>query len=124
MDKPIYKKGDKNNMINYRPISLLTTISKILETVVFNRLSQHLQVNNILAPEQFGFRKCVSIEKVIFTLTNNILNLINQQKQIGGIFCNTTKAIDCVNHKILLRKLCYCGIRGVNAHWFESHLVN
>jgi hypothetical protein len=66
--KPIYKKGDKNSMINHRPISLLTTISKILETEVFNRLSQHLQVNNILAPEQFGFRKGMSIEK---TFHNN-----------------------------------------------------
>jgi hypothetical protein len=78
--RTIYKKGDKNSMINYRPISLLITLTKILETVVFNRLSQHLQVNNILVPEQFGFRKCISIEKAVFTLTNNTLDFINQQK--------------------------------------------
>jgi hypothetical protein len=100
--KPIYKKGDKNSMINYRPISLLTTLSKILETVVFNTLCQHLQVSNILVPQQFGFRKGISIEKAIFTLTNNILNLINQRKQIGGILCDLAKAFDCVSHKILL----------------------
>jgi hypothetical protein len=55
-------------MTNYRPISLLITASKILETVVFNRLNQHLQVNNILVPEQFVFRKGISIERVVFTL--------------------------------------------------------
>jgi hypothetical protein len=111
-------------MTNYRPISLLITISKILESVVFNRLSLHLQVNNILLPEQFGFRKGISIEKAVFTLTNNILNAINQQKQTGGIFCDLTKAFNCINHKILLSKLFYYGIRGVNPLWFESYLVN
>jgi hypothetical protein len=74
----MYKKADKNGMKNCRPISLLTTISKILETVVFSRLSQHSQVNDILVLEQFGFWKGISIEKAVFTLTNNILNLINQ----------------------------------------------
>jgi hypothetical protein len=122
--KPIYKKGDKNDMTNYRPISLLITVSKILENVVFNRLNQHLQVNNILVPEQFGFRKGISIEKAIFTLTNNILNTLNQHEQIGGIFCDLTKAFDCVIHKILISKLYHYCIRGVNALWFESYLLN
>jgi hypothetical protein len=91
---------------------------------VFNRLSQHLQVNNILVPEKFGFRKGISIEKAVFTLTYNILTLINQQKQIGDIFCSLTKAFDCVSHKILLGKLCHYGVCGGNAHWFESYRVN
>jgi hypothetical protein len=103
--KPVYKKGHKTSTTNYRPISLLITISKILETVAFNRLSLHLQVNNILLPEQFVFRKGISIEKAVFTLTYNILNAINQQKQTGGIFCDLTKVFNCINHKILLSKL-------------------
>jgi hypothetical protein len=53
--RPLYKKRDKTNMSNYRPISLLTTFSKVLEKVMCSRLS-HLQTNNILVPEQFGFR--------------------------------------------------------------------
>jgi hypothetical protein len=122
--KPVYEKGDKNSMIKYRPISLLTTVSKILGTVVVNRLSQHLQVNNILVPDQFGFRKGISTEKSIFTLTNDVLNLIKQQQQIGVILCDLAKVFDCDNHKIPLGKLCYYGIRGVNAHWFVSYLVN
>jgi hypothetical protein len=91
---------------------------------VFNKLGKHLQVNNILVPEQFGFRKDISIERVVFTLRNNILKLINRCKQTGGIFCHLAKAFDCVYHKILLGKLCYYSIHGVNAHWFESYLVN
>jgi hypothetical protein len=111
-------------MKSYRPISLLITVSKILETVVFSRIRQYLQVNNILVPEQFGFRKGISIKKVVFTLTDNILNAINQWKQIEGIFCDLTKTFNCVNHKILLSKLFYYGIHGVNAPWFESYLVD
>ena len=53
----IYKKDDKTNMTNYRPISLLTPFPKILNRLKFNRLNQHLQVNRVLIPEQFGFRK-------------------------------------------------------------------
>jgi hypothetical protein len=77
-----------------------------------------------LVPEQFGFRKGISIEKAIFTLTNNILNTLNQHEQIGGIFCDLTKAFDCVIHKILISKLYHYGIRGVNALWFEYYLLN
>jgi len=60
-------------MTNYIPISLLISFSKILETAVFNRLQQYLQANKILVTEQFGFRKGNTIERVIFTLTDNIL---------------------------------------------------
>jgi hypothetical protein len=61
--KPIYKKGDKTGMTSYRPILLLITVPRILESVVLNRLSLHLHVNSILVPEQFGFRKGISMKK-------------------------------------------------------------
>jgi hypothetical protein len=87
---------------NYRPISLLTAMSKILEIPMFKRSEQHLESNNILATEQFGFRKGVHIENAVFTHTDNILTSLNQQQQVGGIVCNLTKAYDCINHTILL----------------------
>jgi len=59
---------------------------------MFKRLEQHLESNNILATEQFGFRKGVHIGSAIFTLTDNILTSLNQRQQVGGIFCNLTKA--------------------------------
>jgi hypothetical protein len=61
-------------------------MSKILEITMFKRLEQHLESNNILTTEQFGFRKGVHIESAIFTLTDNVLTSPNQQQQVGGIF--------------------------------------
>ena len=61
----------------------------------------HLETNNILAVEQFGFRKGVHIDSAIFNVTNNILTSLNQRLHVGGIFCDLTKAFDCVDHAIL-----------------------
>ena len=110
--------------MGYRPISLLVTFSKILETAVFNRFNKHLEVNSILVPEQFGFRKGIMIQKAIFTLPDNILTTLNQQQPVGGIFCDLSKTFDCVNYEILLGKLYCYRIHGVNIKWFDSSLTN
>jgi hypothetical protein len=70
--KPIYKKGHKNNISNYRPISLLTSFSKIFEKVIYNRLYKHLINNNILVKEQFGFRTNLSTNNVAYGLFDQI----------------------------------------------------
>lgn len=80
-------------MTNYRPISLLISFSKILETAVFNRLQQYLQANKILVTEQFGFRKGNTIERVIFTLTDDILITLKHWEQRGGLFYDLTKTL-------------------------------
>ena len=122
--RPIYKKGEITEMGNYRPILLLMTCSKILERVMLNRLVQHLEVNKILSAAQFGYQKNSHIDDAVYFLLNNIVTQLDQQKQVGGIFCDLTKAFDCVNHSILLNKLHYCGISGACYSWLESHLVN
>jgi len=83
---PINKKGDKCIMSNYRPISLLLSCSKIPETIMFNRVYQYVCANEILAPEQFGFRKESNIEKVVFSLTDSVLTSPNQRQQTVGTF--------------------------------------
>jgi hypothetical protein len=71
--KPLYKEGDKVDMEKYRPISMLSAFSKVLEKTMYHRLNQHLQVNNILIQEQFGFWKDLSTDHAAFSPTNRIL---------------------------------------------------
>jgi hypothetical protein len=75
--QPIYKKADKPNISNSRPKSLLLSLSQVLETLMFNRLNC-LQVNKIVVPEQFGFKKGINIENTIFTLMDTVLTSLNQ----------------------------------------------
>jgi hypothetical protein len=82
---PIYKKGDKTDMANYRPIYLLTSFSKIFEKVIFNRLHHHLDINNILAQEQYGFRTKLSMDLATFDVINNILLSLSNKLAVGGI---------------------------------------
>jgi hypothetical protein len=89
----------------------------ILEIIMFKRL-EHLESNNILTTDQFGFRKGVHIENAAFSLTNNIITSLNQCQQVGGTFCDLTKAFDCVKQTILSNKLHYYGIRGKCRRWF------
>jgi hypothetical protein len=76
---PIYKKGERSEMSNYRPISILTSFSKVFEKVIFNRLHTHISVNNILDADQYGFRKNCSMETATFNLINNILQALNSK---------------------------------------------
>jgi hypothetical protein len=90
--KPLYKKGDKTELSNYRPISLLPTFSKIIEKTIYKRLYFHLNKNNILVTEQFGFREKLSTEMATYTLLNNILLLLDKKNYVGGLFCDLQKA--------------------------------
>jgi hypothetical protein len=85
-------------MTNYRPITLLSTFSKVLEKFMYSRINQHMHCNNILVPEQYGFRKGISTEDSAFKLTDSVLKYIDQKKHVGGIFYDLAKAFDCVNH--------------------------
>jgi hypothetical protein len=89
-------------MMNYRPISLLSTLSKVLQKVMYSRINQHIHCNNILIPEQYGFRKGISTEYAAFKPIDSVLKSTDQKKHVGGIFCDLAKAFDCANPEILL----------------------
>jgi Notch-like protein len=101
---PVHKKGDKNNVSNYRPNSLLTTFSKIFEKVIYKRLIDHFLTNNILTKSQFGFKDNTSTTNATYKLINDILQTLNNKKKCGRIFFYLEKAFDCVDHSILMKK--------------------
>ena len=119
---PIFKKGSKTNLTNYRP--MLTSFSKIFEKVIYKRLDNNVICNNILTKEQHGFRNNTSTEKAIYQLTNNILKALDNEYLAGGIFCDLTKAFDCVENDILLNKLEFYGIKGNAYKLIRSYLIN
>ena len=119
---PLYKTKDPALFSNYRPISLLPFFSKILERLMHNRLYNLLTEHNILAMNQFGFRKNYSTFLALMDLVDNISKNIDEGNYSIGIFLDLSKAFDMIDHIILLDKLCRYGIRGVTLNWFKHYL--
>ena len=109
----IFKCNEDNKFENYRPISVLTCFSKLLEKLVVKRLKQFIDKNNILSKHQYGFRQNRSTEHAIIDFVDKITTAIDQGKFSVGIFLDLSKAFDTINHKIQIRKLQHYGIRGV-----------
>jgi hypothetical protein len=103
--KPVHKKGSKEDIKNYRLISLLPVFSKIIERAMYIRLKTFVTYNNILVEAQNGFREGRSTESAILTFLDKILGALDTKIMTIGIFLDLSKAYDVINHKILLTKL-------------------
>ena len=120
----VFKKDSKLDYSNYRPISLLSNIEKILEKIMYKRLYTFLNNNNIIYNLQFGFRQQYSTSHALINITEIIRKALDDENIGCGVFVDLQKAFDTVEHQILLAKLSHYVIRGVSNDWFKSYLSN
>ena len=120
---PLYKGKERYYTTNYRPISLLLTLSKVLEKIVYKRTVSFLDRNNIIYNSQYGFREKHSCTDVVMELCTEILKARENNQNIISVFLDLSKAFDTLDPKILLSKLEIYGIRGTVLDWFESYLT-
>lgn len=121
---PVHKKGDKTDVNNYRPISVLPAFSKIFEKAISNRLKNYLETNGLISKYQHGFRSNHSTESAILQFTNNIYTSLERKQYVVGVFMDLSKAFDTINHQILISKLRHIGVRGLALRLFESYITN
>ena len=122
---PIFKmKGSMLETSNYRPISLLSNLNKLLEKLMFNRVYKFLESHNCIFFRQFGFRQKHSTNHALMEITESIRKALDASKFACGIFIDLLKVSDTVNHNILIDKLKHYGIRGTANTWFQSYLSN
>jgi hypothetical protein len=119
---PIFKSGSHLDCDNYRPISLLSSISKVLEKIVADKLLYHLQSNDLLYTHQYGFIPNRSAEHNLLQIINYVTSALNDGNFCIGVFLDLKKAFDVCSHSILLKKLSKMGITGVSHRWFSNYL--
>ena len=121
---PIFKKGKKDDVDNYRPISFLSVVAKIFEKLIFEQLCEYLNSNNLISASQSGFRTLHSTLTALIETTDKWSININNGFLNGVIFIDLKKAFDTIDHTILLRKLQMYGIDQNGIRLFQSYLSN
>ena len=119
---PVFKKGNREELSNYRPIASLPFMSKIFERSMANKLVAFLRKFSILHPSQFGFQKGKSTCDALIHLTNFNYNSLNERKCAVNVLIDLRKAFDTVSHHVLIDKLFSYGIRGTPLNWFRTYL--
>lgn len=119
---PVFKKGDKEVLSNYRPISLQSSFSKLFEKAMYDRLMSFLVRYNTLHPFQHGFLKGRSVDTAIQDFIEPVLKALEAGQVVCGLFLDLSKAFDSLNHELLLSKMCEYGIRAQPHQWMESYL--
>ena len=118
---PIFKSGRRNNVLNYRPISIISSIPKSLDCLIADKLST--AVSKLIVLEQHGFRSRKSTLSNLIIYEQFLFDALSTRRQVDSIYTDFSKAFDRVNHAILIDKLKVIGIRGTMLRWFESYLI-
>ena len=121
---PVFKKGVKSNLNNYRPISVIPVVSKVFEKIVYDQLYQYLNDNQLLSSCQSGFRSLHSTLTALLEATNSWSVNIGNGFLNGVVFIDLKKAFDTIDQEIILRKLSFFGADQATAKWFQSYLSN
>ena len=121
---PLYKGKERYIESHYRPISLLTTISKLLEKIVCKRVYDFLNKTGQINPSQYGFRAHHSCDNAINHLVGKVVKNLENKNDTVALFLDLSKAFDTLEHKIVLSKMSRYGIRGTTLQWFSDYLSN
>ncbi|CAF4750832.1 unnamed protein product [Pieris macdunnoughi] len=121
---PLFKSGDSKEPNNYRPVSILPALSKVFEKLMLNQMLCHFNKNSIFHEQQYGFTKGRCTTDAGVSLIKNIFNAWEEAQDAIGIFCDLSKAFDCVNHETLLLKLNHYGIKNKALDLLRSYLKN
>ena len=120
---PVYKKGCRSIPSNYRPISLTSVCSKVMEHIVFHSIMQHVQHDGILSEFQYCFRSGYSCQTQLIDFIKHIQHAMDQQKPVDLILLDFSEVIDTVPHQRLLTKLAHYRIQGDAHRWIHSWLT-
>lgn len=121
---PIYKNGPKDQSQSYRPISVVPVLGKLIELLVYDQIYSFLENHNILNQSQFGFRKGKSTLDALDNLIRQIHSSFENKTIAQATFCDLSKAFDCVEKEILIKKLEYYGFTNSSSKFFRSYLTN
>ena len=117
---PIFKSDDETDPNNYTSISLLSNYNRIYEKIIYKRIIDFIEKNDLLYTSQYGFRKGHSTQHAILEIVNTIQTNMSQGLLSCGIFIDVKKASDTVDDDILLSKLHHYGFRDIINEWFAS----
>ena len=119
----IFRADERDDLNNYRPISVLPTIARVFEKLIYQQLYDYFTANNFLDKKQYGFRSLHSTALVLGNLTNTWLLNIDNGKMNSVVFLDIKKAFDTIDHKILIDKLYFYGIVEHELDFFRSYLT-
>ncbi|GAB0187101.1 mitochondrial enolase superfamily member 1 [Grus japonensis] len=119
---PIYKKGQKEDPENYRPVSLTSVSGKVTEQIILSAIMWHVQDNQVIRPSQHGFMKGRSCLTNLTSFYDKVTCLVDEGKAVDVVYLDFSKAFDTISHSILLEKWTARGLDGCTLHWVKNWL--